>query len=115
VPSESESIAENRLEMGLLSDAVLAVDDVPLVLDVADVVLDAVLVVVPDVVPDVAEDCCCIPISTPRIMLDSLGLVLPVSPPSAAAVVVVVDWVDVELVVSEVEVVSSLVSRLDRI
>ncbi|GAA0562059.1 hypothetical protein GCM10008942_08120 [Rhizomicrobium electricum] len=82
------------------------------VADVADVVSS--LSVVADV--DEVDDCCCICISTPRIMLERLGVVLPVRPPSVAAVAVVL----VVLVVSDVEfvvfdVVSSFVSRLDRI
>jgi hypothetical protein len=95
-------MAENSLDMGLVP-----VDPVA---DVAEVVSS--LSVVVDV--DEVDVCCCICISTPRIMLERLGLVLPVSPPSVA-VAVAVCVLAVSDVVVVFDVVSSFVSRLDRI
>jgi hypothetical protein len=89
-------MAENSLDMGL--SPVVPVADVESSLSVADV----------------DEVDCCICISTPRIMLERLGLVLPVSPPSVAVVVVFVLVVS-DVVLVDFDVVSSFVSRLDRI
>jgi hypothetical protein len=91
-------MAENSFDMGFVPcDCV------------AEVVSSLSVVAVDD-----EGDCCCICISTPRIMLERLGLVLPVSPPSVAVAVAVCVLVvsDVVLVVFDV---SSFVSRLDRI
>jgi hypothetical protein len=92
-------MAENSFDMGFVPcDCVVAV-----------VVSSLSVVAVDD-----EDDCCCICISTPRIMLERLGLVLPVSPPSVAVAVAVCVLAvsDVVLVVLDV---SSFVSRLDRI
>ncbi len=99
-------MAENKSDTGL--DAVVDVADVADVVELVDeeLLLSVVLEVV---------DCCCNPISTPRIMLERLGVVLPVRPPSVAVVAVVLDVVEVELVVDVLDVVSSFVSRLARI
>ena len=99
-------MAENRSDRGF--DPVEDVEDVAEVAEVVELV-DVALVVL-----EVA-DCCCIPISTPRIILERLGLVLPVRPPSVAVVSVVLDVAEVELVADVLDVVSSFVSRLARI
>lgn len=108
-PLESESIAENSLLSGLFPLPVAETE-------VVDEVEEAVVLAV-EADELLVSDCCCICISTPRIMLDRLGVVLPVRPPSLAAVV---DWVELEdelaeLAVElelEVEVDSSRDSRL---
>jgi hypothetical protein len=114
-PLESESNAENSFWSGLSeSDAVVLAVVVAVVADVED----EDVVDVEDAVDAVVESSldCCICIKAPRIMLERLGLVLPVRPPSVAVVAVSV-WVEVEesVDVDLLDVVSSLESRLDSI
>ncbi len=104
-PLPSVSIAANNLLDGSLAALV----------DETDVVDDeAVLAVLSADVLE-ASDCCCNCINIPRIMLERLAVVLPVRPPSAAAVVSV-DWLELELelaeLVDEAEVESSRDKRL---
>jgi hypothetical protein len=96
----------NRSDRGF--DPVEEVADVAEVVELVDVALEVLEVL------EVA-DCCCNPISTPRIILERLALVLPVRPPSVAVVSVVLDVAEVELVAEVLDVVSSFVSRLARI
>jgi hypothetical protein len=112
--SASESIAENSELNGSLLEVVEEAEaEAEVVDDVAELVDEAV---------DEAEtsDCCCTCINTPRIILERLAVLLPVRPPSVAAVVLevlLVDWVELELVelVDDVEVDSSRERRLDSI
>jgi hypothetical protein len=83
---ESVSIAENSLLNGSLFEEA---EDTEAVDEVAELVVEAV-----EAVDEDASDCCCICINTPMIMLERLAVVLPVRPPSVAAVVLEVLLVD---------------------
>ena len=80
--------------------------------DEADVTEGVEEVLADDDVAD-ASDCCCICINMPRIILDRLGLLVPVRPPSLAAVVSV-DVLEVELETAELVDDAEVASRRDR-